>query len=78
MQSKKPFSLDNEIADIVRELVEAYDDGKIQKIMVITEIDDTTMCYYHGLSFIERLGLGKMITQDAIHFAYKEGEINEY
>lgn len=45
--------------------------------MVITETNEGEIyCYQHGFKFLEKLGLGKMITQDTIHFAYKEEENN--
>jgi hypothetical protein len=66
--------LDQEVADIIRELVELYDSGKLDGLMVVAKVGDEVQHSYGGMSFLERLGAIQVMQIDTHYQAVQHEE----
>lgn len=69
---KQSFVLYDGIGDVIRDLVEMYDEGKLTGIMVcVKTVNEEIMSIASGMNYAERIGVLKILEDDIKGFANK-------
>jgi hypothetical protein len=58
------FKLHDDIGDLLRDAVEAYDKGELGGVIIFMKKGDETWTNSAGMSFIERLGAVELLRED--------------
>ena len=68
------FCLRNDAGDVVRDIVDAYDKGEIEGVIVLMKKADETWTQVAGMTYIERLGALEVIKDDMKAIAVGKGD----
>jgi hypothetical protein len=58
------YHLNEDVAGVVKDIVDAFDNGKIHGILVLMKQEDETWVTWSGLSYMERQGAVRMLEED--------------